>query len=84
MLIHEKATAPTPPPVPGRFCFTANSPVMCIAKSTVVLSCPVLRIPTVFCPSGDDNCPPVSLRLDFAERNFLVVLADDRLSIDET
>jgi SLOG cluster2/TIR domain len=44
---------------------------------------PGLRIPTVFCPTGDDNCPPASLRLEFAERNFLVVLADDRLSIDE-
>ena len=44
---------------------------------------PGLRIPTVFCPTADNNCPPGRLRLDFAERNFLVVLADDHLSIDE-
>jgi hypothetical protein len=44
---------------------------------------PGLRVPTVFCPHEDDKSPPASLRLDFAERNFLVVLADDHLSIDK-
>ena len=44
---------------------------------------PGLRVPTVFCPHGEDSGPPTGLRLDFAERNFLVVLADDRLSIDD-
>jgi SLOG-like protein/TIR domain-containing protein len=43
---------------------------------------PGLRIPTIFCPVEKDNVPPARVRLDFAERNFLVVLADDRLSID--
>ena len=55
--------------------------VHCQLNGDVIM--PGLRIPTVFCPTGDDNCPPENLRLDFAERNFFVVLADDRLSIDE-
>ena len=44
---------------------------------------PGLRVPTVFCPTGADGAPPPRLRFDFAERNFVVVLADDRLSIDK-
>ena len=45
---------------------------------------PGLRVPTVFCPTGAGGAPCVRLRFDLAERNFIVVLADDRLSIDET
>jgi len=44
---------------------------------------PGLRVPTVFCPARDGCTPPVRLRFDFAERNFVVMLADDRLSIHE-
>src|SRR5262245_2311576 len=44
---------------------------------------PGLRVPTVFCPTRDDAAPPARLRFDFAERNFVVLLADDPLSIDE-
>ncbi|TLD71690.1 toll/interleukin-1 receptor domain-containing protein [Phragmitibacter flavus] len=44
---------------------------------------PGLRVPTVFCPTKKGNRPPPSLHLDFAERNFLVVLADDQLNIDD-
>jgi hypothetical protein len=44
---------------------------------------PGLRVPTVFSPAGEGNRPPTAYRLDFAERNFVVVLADDRLSIDD-
>jgi hypothetical protein len=44
---------------------------------------PGLRVPTVFCPTRDGDAPLAGLRFDFAERNFVVALADDRLSIDE-
>ena len=44
---------------------------------------PGLRVPTVFCPNADAQKPPAHLRLDFAERNFVAVLADDRLIIDD-
>ena len=44
---------------------------------------PGLRVPTVFCPTRDNCTPPARLRFDFAERNFVVLLADDRLSIHE-
>lgn len=44
---------------------------------------PGLRVPTVFCPLSDPAAPPVSLRFDFAERNFVILLADDDLNIDE-
>ena len=44
---------------------------------------PGLRVPTVFCPACVGCTPPARLRFDFAERNFVVLLADDRLSIDE-
>jgi hypothetical protein len=44
---------------------------------------PGLRMPTVFCPTSAGGGPCARLRFDFAERNFVVVLADDRLSIDE-
>src|SRR5688572_21026214 len=43
---------------------------------------PGLRIPTAFCPVGENDLPPHSLRLDFAERNFIVPLADDVLNND--
>src|SRR4029077_18725352 len=43
---------------------------------------PGLRVPTVFCPACVGCTPPARLRIDFAERNFVVLLADDRLSID--
>ena len=43
---------------------------------------PGLRMPTVFCPTRDGGAPCARLRFDFAERNFVVLLADDRLSID--
>lgn len=44
---------------------------------------PGLRMPTVFCPTRDGGAPYARLRFDFAKRNFVVLLADDRLSIDE-
>ena len=44
---------------------------------------PGLRVPTVFCLTRDGGAPSAQLRFDFAERNFVVVLADDALSIDE-
>jgi SLOG cluster2/TIR domain len=44
---------------------------------------PGLRVPTVFCPTRDGYSPPVRLRFDFAKRNFVVMLADDRLSTHE-
>jgi hypothetical protein len=44
---------------------------------------PGLRVPTVFCPTRDGGAPPAGLRFDFAERNFVAILADDRLSIDD-
>jgi hypothetical protein len=44
---------------------------------------PSLRVPTVFCPTSAGGGPCSRLRFDFAERNFIVLLADDRLSIDE-
>ena len=43
---------------------------------------PGLRVPTVFCPTAEAQKPPPKLRLDFAERNFVSILADDRLNID--
>jgi len=42
---------------------------------------PGLRVPTVFCPTLEEGRPPSNLRFDLAERNFVVVLADDRLVI---
>jgi hypothetical protein len=48
------------------------------------LMVPGLRVPTVFCPTRDDGAPCARLRFNFAERNFVVVLADDPLSIDES
>jgi hypothetical protein len=42
---------------------------------------PGLRVPTIFSPSRNGNRPPSKLRFDFAERNFIVVLADDKLTI---
>src|SRR6478736_1821109 len=44
---------------------------------------PGLRVPTVFCPNAEAQKPPAKIRLDFAERNFVAILADDRLSIDD-
>src|SRR5579864_4530497 len=44
---------------------------------------PGLRVPTVFCPTCKGGLPPAGLRFDFAERNFVVTLADDQLSIDD-
>jgi SLOG cluster2/TIR domain len=44
---------------------------------------PGLRVPTVFCPTAEAQKPPPKIRLDFAERNFVAILADDRLSIDD-
>ena len=44
---------------------------------------PGLRIPTAFVPSVEDDKPPGTTSFHFAERNFVVVLADDRLSIDD-
>jgi hypothetical protein len=44
---------------------------------------PGLCVPTVFCPTGDGRSPPALLRFEFAERNFVVLLADDALSIDD-
>jgi hypothetical protein len=43
---------------------------------------PGLRIPTVFCPVGDGGSPPPEYRHGFAERDFVVILADDHLTID--
>lgn len=45
------------------------------------LMVPGLRVPTIFCPSRNGGQPPAKLRFDFAERNFIVVLADDKLTI---
>jgi hypothetical protein len=42
---------------------------------------PGLRVPTIFCPSRNGGKPPEKLRFDFAERNFIIVLADDKLTI---
>jgi hypothetical protein len=42
-----------------------------------------LRVPTIFCPVSARQKPPAALRFDFAERNLVVVLADDRLTIDQ-
>ena len=42
---------------------------------------PGLRVPTVFSPIRNDNRPPEKLRFDFGERNFIIVLADDKLTI---
>lgn len=44
---------------------------------------PGLRIPTAFCPIGAGDRPPSSLRLDFAERNFVVPLADNAMYLDD-
>jgi SLOG cluster2/TIR domain len=44
---------------------------------------PGLRVPTAFCPNVQGHKPPGKVRFDFAERNFVVALADDRLSIDD-
>ncbi len=44
---------------------------------------PGLRVPTVFCPYPQTKTPPSTLRLDLAEHSFVVVLADDRMSIDD-
>lgn len=44
---------------------------------------PGLRIPTAFCPVGNSDQPPPRLRLDFAERNLVVPLADEYLAADE-
>lgn len=44
---------------------------------------PGLRVPTVFCPTRHAGAPPAGLRFDFSARNFVVMLADDRLSIDD-
>lgn len=44
---------------------------------------PGLRVPTAFCPTHDGRGSPSSLKFKFAERNFVVVLADDALSIDD-
>ena len=41
------------------------------------LMVPGLRVPTVFCSTRDDGAPRARLRFNFAERNFVVVLADD-------
>ena len=43
---------------------------------------PGLRIPTVFCATGEDGSPPAELRLDRAEWNVVVPLADDQLCVD--
>ena len=42
---------------------------------------PGLRVPTIFCPASAGGLPPSEYRLNFAERNFIVLLADDRFSI---
>ena len=44
---------------------------------------PGLRIPTAFCPNVEGHKPPGKVPFSFAERNFVVVLADDQLSIDD-
>ncbi|HSV61822.1 MAG TPA: TIR domain-containing protein [Chthoniobacterales bacterium] len=44
---------------------------------------PGLRIPTLFCPVTNGGAPPVALQTKLAARSFVVVLADDRLSIDD-
>ena len=44
---------------------------------------PGLRVPTAFCPVATGDLPPRNLRLDFAERNFVILLADDLLAADE-
>ncbi len=44
---------------------------------------PGLRVPTVFCPEGDGAAPPAQLRLDAAERSFVVPLADHTLNNDD-
>ena len=43
---------------------------------------PGLRMPTVFSPTRDGGAPCARIRFDFAERNFVILLADDQLSID--
>ena len=44
---------------------------------------PGLRIPTAFCRVAAGDLPPKDLRLDLAERNFVIPLADDLLAADE-
>lgn len=44
---------------------------------------PGLRVPTVFCPVADGSRPPARCRLDHAQRSFVVLLADNQLSIDD-
>jgi hypothetical protein len=44
---------------------------------------PGLRVPTVFCPFDGAGHPPSAIRPEFAERNFVVPLADDEMCIDD-
>lgn len=44
---------------------------------------PGLRIPTIFCPLGDNNQPPANHRMDIAAHNFIVPLANDELCVDD-
>lgn len=44
---------------------------------------PGLRVPTVFCPFGEDGKPPVQHRLGLAEHSFVVPLADDEMCVDD-
>lgn len=44
---------------------------------------PGLRVPTLFCPVTEPDRPPLKHRFDFAERNLVVMLADDSLTVDE-
>lgn len=44
---------------------------------------PGLRVPTMFCPVGENDRPPDALDLDTAALSFVVVLADDDLAVDD-
>src|SRR5438105_8802430 len=44
---------------------------------------PGLRIPTLFSPVEKEGAPTATLQTKLAARNFVVVLADDRLTIDD-